>query len=30
MTADAAGVVDDLGPLNRGLSSWLWLDHSDI
>src|SRR5437870_3883785 len=27
MTADAAGVVDDLGPLNAVLASWLWLDH---
>ena len=30
MATDTAGLVDHLGPLNRGLASWLWLDHSDI
>src|SRR5882672_5145895 len=28
MTADTASVVDDLGPLDWRVSSWLWLDHT--
>ena len=28
MTTDAAGVIDDLGPLDWRVSSWLWLDHT--
>jgi hypothetical protein len=28
MTADTASVVDDLGPLDWCVSSWLWLDHT--
>src|SRR5882672_2157076 len=28
VTTDTASVVDDLGPLDRRVSSWLWLDHT--
>jgi hypothetical protein len=28
VATDAAGVVDDLGPLDAILASWFWLDHS--
>ena len=27
MTPDAASVIDDFGPLDRGFATWFWLKH---